>query len=199
MNKKTVLTFLFAAALSVALAGCAQGGATAGASASSAADDTAASAQASSAAGEAPAASGMASLQIVNVDDAGKAQVMVNKSYAYADDCTVVNLLDAAVKAGDLSAYQLNEYGFIQSFTFTDGTTVENADDFSTYWAQYENGVYYAGQDTLITEAIVDNVAYQFGLETYVEGEEGVPTDWSALDAPTESDAMAGPDLAQAA
>ena len=195
MNKKTVFTFLFAAALSVVLAGCAGGAATsAGASA-----DAAASADTSAAASATAETTGTVSLQIVNVDEAGAADVMLNKSYGFEEGAVIVDLFDAAVAAGDLKEYETNEYGFIQSFTFADGTKIANADDFSTYWAQYENAVYYAGQENLLTEALTAGTAYQFGMETYEEGKESTPTDWSALEAPTEGGAIAVPSMAAAA
>ena len=194
MNKKTVLSFLFATALSVVLAGCAGGGA-----ASSAASSASADAAASSASSAAAAPAGTVSLQIVNVDNAGAPVVMLNKSYGFEDGAVIADLFDAAVAAGDLKAYEINDYGFIQSFTFADGTKIANADDFSIYLAQYENDVYYAGQDTLLTEKLVANTAYQFGMEEYVEGQESVPTDWSKLDAPTDGGTVAVPSMAEAA
>ena len=191
MNKKTVLTFLLATALSVVLAGCAGGGAASSAASSASSDAAATSAAAASA--------GTVSLQIVNVDETGAPVVMLNKSYGFEDGAVIADLFDAAVTAGDLKGYEINDYGFIQSFTFADGTKIANAEDFSTYFAQYENGVYYAGQDTLLTEKLTADTAYQFGMEEYVEGKESVPTDWSKLDAPTEGGAIAVPSMAAAA
>ena len=89
MNKKTVLTFLLATALSVVLAGCAGGGA-----ASSAASSASVDAAASSAA---VASAGTVSLQIVNVDETGAPVVMLNKSYGFEDGAVI------ALSGGEVS------------------------------------------------------------------------------------------------
>lgn len=134
---------------------------------------------------------GSATLQIVHgLDGAGAPQVLVNTTYGFYEGATYADLLDAAVAAGDIDAYSLNDYGFLASLTTSDGTTVAGAADSSTYWSNYENGTYYGGAYTMANEPLVDGTSYQLAWNSYPTA--APPTDWSSLGAAGTGSTMAG-------
>jgi len=126
---------------------------------------------------------GQATLTIVFGLGAGDVpDVVVNKAYPFEAGDTVEDLLNRAVAEGDIEAYALNMFGFIQSVTKTGGITFEAAADFSTYWATYVSGAYYGGADTLQTLPLEDGKAYQFCWESWPPVY--VP-DWDQIGMPT--------------
>ena len=110
----------------------------------------------------------------------------VNKKYAFEEGDTVIDLLDAAVEAGDIKSYTAPEstYGgrYIGTITSKDGESLApaNADDnsVSLYWSSYFNGEYGQGDCALDRVKLVDGNTYQFGWTCYTT----VPTsyDWDA-------------------
>jgi hypothetical protein len=134
---------------------------------------------------------GTATLQIVyGLDYAGKPQVVVDKSYGFYAGATYCDLLDAAVAAGDIKAYALNSYGYLASVTKADGTVLAGTADSSLYWANYENGSFYAGSDTMRDEPLADGTKYQLAWSSYPTA--AAPSDWGALPAVTGGSGNAG-------
>ena len=109
----------------------------------------------------------------------GSADVKVNVTYPFAQDATLSDLLDAAVAAGDLKAYELNSYGYLSSVTFKDGTVAKGSADSSLYWSNFVDGGYYEGADTIETQKLVDGQTYQFAWNSYPTAVP--PTDWKPI------------------
>ena len=119
-----------------------------------------------------------------------------------ADELTMQDLMDAAVAAGDLAAYDASEssYGglYLNSLTSADGAELAgwNSDDSSVslYWSVYDNGTYASVSfDQVTLEA---GNAYQLAWSTFSSA--SAPTDWAAFyeenpaeAAPAEGDAVA--------
>ena len=114
------------------------------------------------------ALAGEATLTIVfGLDPGGDPDVALNMKYEFETGATLEDLFDHAVAQGDLQAYELNSYGYIKSITKTDGTKLEAAADWSTYWSIYVDGSYYGGVDTVETMILEDGTTYQFAWESY--------------------------------
>lgn len=121
----------------------------------------------------------------------GSADAKVNVTYPFAQDATLSDLLDAAVAAGDLKAYELNGYGYLSSVTFKDGTVAKGTEGGSLYWSNFVDGGYYEGSDTIQTQKLVDGQTYQFAWNSYPTAVP--PTDWKPIVAQaTSSSQLAG-------
>ncbi|WP_195762916.1 prenyltransferase/squalene oxidase repeat-containing protein, partial [Eggerthella guodeyinii] len=121
----------------------------------------------------------------------GSADAKVNVTYPFAQDATLSDLLDAAVAAGDLKAYELNGYGYLSSVTFKDGTVAKGTEGGSLYWSNFVDGGYYEGSDTIQTQKLVDGQTYQFAWNSYPTAVP--PTDWEPIvDAAETSETIAG-------
>ncbi len=120
----------------------------------------------------------------------GTPDVVLNKTYRFATDATLEDLLDVAVASGDIKAYALNSYGYLSSITTSDNKVITGASDSSTYWSNFENGSYYQGSDTIKTEKLADGVNYQIAWNSYPTAVP--PTDWSACGTPTDGSTAAG-------
>lgn len=140
----------------------------------------------------AQAAAGTATLSIVyGLGFDGSADVRVNVTYPFAQDATLSDLLDAAVAADDLKAYELNSFGYLSSVTFKDGTVAKGSADNSLYWSNFVDGGYYEGADTIKTQKLVDGQSYQFAWNSYPTAV--APSDWKPIVAKaTSSSQLAG-------
>ena len=128
----------------------------------------------------AQAAAGTATLSIVyGLGFDGSADVRVNVTYPFAQDATLSDLLDAAVAADDLKAYELNSFGYLSSVTFKDGTVAKGSADGSLYWSNFVDGGYYEGADTIKTQKLVDGQSYQFAWNSYPTAV--APSDWKPI------------------
>ena len=131
-------------------------------------------------AGGGTTSAGTAALTIVHgLGWDGSADAKVNVSYPFSKGATLSDLLDAAVAAGDLKAYELNSFGYLSSVTFKDGTVAKGADDGSLYWSNFVDGGYYEGSDTIETQELVDGQGYQFAWNSYPTAVP--PTDWEPI------------------
>ncbi len=135
-----------------------------------------------------------ATLQIaIDTDNDGKNDLVLNKSYHFVGEKTLEDLFAAAKAAGDILDYNFKEgyYGtYIDEVTVTNGVGGKNADDYSSYWANYKNGTYASGADCTQGDALSDGVTFSFGFEGYPEGPTEV--DWSSTEEPTVSDYFIG-------
>ena len=121
----------------------------------------------------------------------GSAGREVNVTYPFAQTRQLSDLLDAAVAAGDLKAYELNGYGYLSSVTFKDGTVAKGTEGGSLYWSNFVDGGYYEGSDTIQTQKLVDGQTYQFAWNSYPTAVP--PTDWKPIVAQaTSSSQLAG-------
>lgn len=133
---------------------------------------------------------GTATLQIVHgVSWPDSPNMVVSKTYPFAQGATIKDLLDAAVKAGDLGAFALGQYDTIESFTKANETTaIANSGDL--FWMWYENGsmdgVGYT--TTISTEELKDATSYQFAYETW----QYLSPKWSLAPAPATGEKEAG-------
>ncbi len=112
---------------------------------------------------------------------------LVNKEYAFEEGDTVLDLLDAAVAAGDIKSYtapvsSYDGYKYIGEIVSEEGTTLApaNADDYSVslYWSSFFDGAYGQGTCGLDYVKLEAGHQYQFGWMAYTT----VPTsyDWDA-------------------
>lgn len=115
----------------------------------------------------------------------GANNALVNKSYEFVEGSTLGDLFATAEKAGDIADYQFVDSGYgsyLNSITFTDGTVLKNASDYSTYWANYKNGTYSQGV-TDSTEGDVINAgdAFQFSWEESYPKVTPTQAQWTTL------------------
>ena len=109
----------------------------------------------------------------------------VNKKFAFSEGATVEDLLNAAVEAGDLKAYDAPEstYGgkYVGSITSAKGIDLKNwnNDDFSAslYWASYKNGVYDQGDCAIDHRKLEAGTSYQLAWSAMTTA---VAPDWAA-------------------
>lgn len=108
----------------------------------------------------------------------------VNKKFAFTEGATVEDLLNAAVEAGDLKAYDAPEstYGgkYVGSVTSAKGVDLKNwnNDDFSAslYWAYYENGDYGQGDCAIDHRKLKAGTNYQLAWSAMTTA---VAPDWT--------------------
>lgn len=141
-----------------------------------------------------------ATLTIVNGNDWQGAVCAVNKKYAFAEEATLGDLFAAAKAAGDIKDYVFGTNEYLLSITLKDGTVMANPEDFSSYWASFENGGY-AGDEGVspdagkVSEKLVDGVQCQFAWTAMtVNRAPGslVALDWSVSDKATDGSGVAG-------
>lgn len=113
----------------------------------------------------------------------------VNKKFAFTEGATVEDLLNAAVEAGDLKAYDAPEstYGgkYVGSVTSAKGVDLKNwnNDDFSAslYWAYYENGDYGQGDCAIDHRKLKAGTNYQLAWNSYsTAGGDITKAEWDA-------------------
>ncbi len=115
----------------------------------------------------------------------------VNKTYSFSEGETFEDLLDGAVAAKDIEAYELNSSGFAKSVTKNGGIKLETAEDWATYWSTYVDNTYYGGGDSIATMALESGKAYQLVWDSYPTA---VAPDWTALAEPTQGSGIVGAD-----
>lgn len=132
---------------------------------------------------------GKATLTVVAGINWGTPNVVVNKEYAFEQGATVKDLLDAAVAAGDLDSYTLNDYDYVATIADPVGKDLGFAPG---YWASYEDGAFYDGtKGTVSAELLEDGVSYQLA---WVMTPVYECPDWGSLATPTAETAIAGGD-----
>ncbi len=113
----------------------------------------------------------------------------VNKKYAFKEGATVEDLLNAAVEAGDLKAYDAPESSYggknVGSITSAKGIDLKNwnSDDFSVslYWSYYENGAYGQGDCAIDHRELKAGTNYQLAWNKYSSADDNLTSaDWDA-------------------
>ena len=105
-------------------------------------------------------------------------QVLAATGKTDASELTMLDLLDTAVAAGDLSSYDGYESSYGYYVSAVDGVSEEYSDDYSTmlYWSIYVDGSY--GSYSIDATSLEDGSCYQLALDCY----SSVSTpDWSTF------------------
>ena len=94
-------------------------------------------------------------------------QVLAATGKTDASELTMLDLLDTAVAAGDLSSYDGYESSYGYYVSAVDGVSEEYSTDYSTmlYWSIYEDGSY--GSYSIDATALEDGSCYQLALDCY--------------------------------
>lgn len=122
-------------------------------------------------------------------------ELVVNKVYGFVDGATLGDLFAAAKAAGDIKGYVFDDSGngaaYLTSVTLKDGTTINNGPSYSYYWSSDKDGSYGSGGACTESGKLTDGVAFQFA---YIDLAGTLSVDWTKVEAPEFSDAVAGED-----